>query len=219
MLTRVVTAASLVFVSLVGAIPAQAQYRVHYGFGPPTPPTNPSFTVYVGYMDMGHYINGPLGSSETSGDAGLVGAQLTLPLSPNFALVGNIAHANSTLVFFVPEGGGPTAGNSEVWIFDGDIQLSAPFRSQSGHWIDPFLQAGIGGMRYDTQNAAGSENATNLAFNVGAGLDYMISRSVGIRILGKDYIGHWSEPTGNPYESGDHWTNNWSISGGLKFGL
>jgi hypothetical protein len=178
-----------------------------------------SITPYVGYMDMGRYVNGPLGTSASGGDAGLVGAQLTLPLSPNFALVGNVGHANSTLVFFVPEGGGPTIGNSEIWLYDGDVQLSAPFRSASGHWIDPFLQLGIGGMRYETQNAVGSTHATSLAFNGGIGLDYGISRTVGIRVLAKDYIAHWSVPNGSPYGDDNHFTHNWSISGGLKLGL
>jgi hypothetical protein len=222
MLSRVSTATLLVLACAVIARPAAAQYRVHYGYGQGSPPTDPSITVYGGYMDMGHYVNGPLGTSASGADAGLLGAQLTLPLTPNFALVANGGHANSSLVFFVPAGGGPTTGNSEVWLFDGDVQLSAPFRGSAGHWVDPFLQFGAGAMRYETQNSAGGIASTNFAFNVGAGLDYYLSRSVGLRILAKDYVGHWSTPGvyqyGYGYNNG-RYTDNFSISAGLVFGL
>lgn len=222
MSSRVLAVAMLLIASAALARPAAAQYRVHYGYYPGSPPTDPSVTVYGGYMDMGHYVDGPLGTSESGGDAGLLGAQLTIPLSPNLAIVGNAAHANSTLVFDVPAGGGPTIGNSEVWLFDGDLQLSAPFRGSQGHWINPFLQLGAGAMRYETQNTDGSASSTNFAFNVGGGLDYYLSRSVGIRVLAKDYIGHWSTPYSGysyGYYNGGRYTNNMSISAGLLFGL
>jgi hypothetical protein len=222
MFSRVMGVAALIVASAACTQPAFAQYRVHYGFYPGSPPMDPSVTAYGGYMYMGHYVDGPLGTSASGADAGLLGAQLTLPLSPNFALVGNAAHANSALVFDVPTGGGPTIGNSEVWLFDGDIQLSAPFRGYGRHWVDPFLQVGAGAMRYETQNTAGSTSSTNFAFNVGGGLDYYMSRKVALRVLVKDYVGHWSAP-GSAYSyyyyNGGRYTNNPSISGGLLFGL
>ncbi len=222
MFSRIMAVAALIVASAACAQPALAQYRVHYGFYPGSPPMDPSVTFYGGYMDMGHYVNGPLGTSASGADAGLLGAQVTLPLTPNFALVANAAHANSALVFFVPTGGGPTLGNSEVWLFDGDLQLSAPFRGYGRHWIDPFLQLGAGAMRYETQNTDGGISSTNFAFNVGGGLDYYLSRQVALRVLAKDYVGHWSTP-GDAYSydyyNGGRYTNNYSISGGLLFGL
>jgi opacity protein-like surface antigen len=223
MFARRTTTAGLIVASLAASLaaatPAHAQYRVRYGYSNLAPLTAPSITPYVGYMDMGRYVHGPLGTTPSGADAGLVGVQLTLPFSPMFALVGNVAHANSTLVFFDPPGGGPTIGNSEVWIYDADMQLGMPFRSASGHWVDPFLQFGVGGMRYETQNTAGSANSTNFTVNVGVGLDYAISRQIGIRMLAKDYIGHWSEPGPYVYGYNDRFTNNYSISAGLKLGL
>ncbi len=219
MSSRVVAVAALIIGSAMLAQPAAAQYRVHYGYYP-TPPMEPSVTLYGGYMNLGQYVNGPLGTSTAGGDAGLLGGQVTLPLSPNFALVGNVAHANSNLVFFAPTGGGPTIGNSEVWLFDGDIQLSAPFRGYGAHWVNPFLQLGAGAMRYETQNTFGGTSSTNFAFNVGGGLDYYLSHGVAFRILAKDYIGHWGNPSGYPsYYSSGRYTDNWSISGGLLFAL
>lgn len=218
MLTRLAVAASLLMIAVV-AHPASAQYRVRYGYSQPSPPTDPSITPYFGYMNLGHYVEGPLGTSATGGEAALVGAQVKLPLTPNFALVGNAAHANSNLVFFEPTGGGPTRGNSSVWMFDGDFQLSSPFRGSGGHWIDPFVQLGAGAMRYSTQNTLGDQSATNFAFNVGLGLDYSITRNVGLQILGKDYIGHWNITPQVPFRSGDRFTNNYAISAGLSLGL
>jgi len=221
MFSRVMTATSLIIASAVLTHPAAAQYRVRYGYSQGTPPSDPSITFYGGYMDMGHYVNGPLGTSASGADAGLLGAQFTLPLTPNFALVANAAHANSALVFFDPNGGGPTIGNSEVWLFDGDIQLSAPFRGSGGHWVDPFFQLGAGAMRYETQFATGGVNSTNFAFNVGGGLDYYLARSIGLRLLAKDYVGHWATPgMGYGYGyNGGRYTDNFSISAGLVFGL
>ncbi|SRR5579883_516295 len=219
MTTRVVVATALAITVLAAPRPAAAQYRVHYGYYRPTPPLVPTITPYVGYMYMDQYVHGPLGTSASGADAGLVGAQLTLPLSPNFALVGNLGHANSSLVFFEPAGGGPTVGNTEVWLFDGGIQLSAPFPASYRHWVSPFVQLGAGAMRYGTQNLAGTAHATNFALNFGAGLDYTLARTVGVRFLFKDYVGHWNDPTRLPFNSGDRFTHNPSISAGLNIGL
>jgi len=218
MLTRLASAA-LLFVSVIAARPAAAQYRVHYGWGQSAPPTDPTITPYFGYMNLGHYVDGPLGTSASGGEAALVGAQVMLPLTPNIALVGNAAHANSNMVFFEPTGGGPTIGNAGAWLFDGDLQLSSPFRGSGGHWIDPFIQLGAGAMRYSTQNTLGDADATNFAFNVGLGLDYAITRSIGIQILGKDYIGHWNVTPEVPFQSGDRFTNNYAITAGLSLGF
>jgi len=217
MFSRVKAVATLIAASAVLAHPAAAQYRVHYGYYPGTPPMDPSVTVYGGYMNLGSYFNSTLGPTN-GGDAGLIGAQITLPLSPNFALVANGAHANSNLLF--PSLAGGQYGNSEVWLFDGDIQLGAPFRAYGGHWINPFLQFGAGAMQYQAQfyqtnNTIGSVSSTNFTFNVGGGLDYFFTRTFGLRFLAKDYIGSYQ------YYGyyGRRYTDNWSISGGLLFGL
>jgi hypothetical protein len=218
MLTRLAVIASLVL-SVAVVPPAAAQYRVGYGWRGGSPPADPTITPYFGYMNLGHYVDGPLGTSASGGEAALVGAQVMLPLTPYFALVGNAAHANSNLVFFEPTGGGSTVGNSGVWLFDGDLQLSSPFRGSGGHWIEPFVQLGAGAMRYSTQNDLGDASATNFAFNAGIGLDYAISRNIGIQILGKDYIGHWNVTPQFPFQSGDRFTNNYGITAGLSLGL
>jgi hypothetical protein len=215
MFSRVKAVATLIAASAVLAHPAAAQYRVHYGYYPGAPPMDPSISVYGGYMNLGQYSNSTLGTSVSGGDAGLVGGQLTLPLSPNFALVANGAHANSNLVFLLPSGL-TTLGNSEVWLFDGDIQLSAPFRAYGGHWINPFLQLGAGGMQYQTQSTAGSTSATVFTFNVGGGLDYFLSHTVALRLLAKDYIGSYQYYVGY-YNR--RYTDNWSVSAGLLFGI
>lgn len=210
--------AALVVASLVVASPAAAQYRVHTGYEPSAEePNGPSLTPYFGYMSFSKYEFGALGSSAGSGGGPVVGLQFMLPLSEHFAILGNGAHANTDLSFAVPAGGGPTIGSTGVWMYDGDIQLSAPFRGAGGHWVDPFLQLGAGEMQYTTQNEAGAVSSTNFAFNGGAGLDYAFSKGVGLRILIKDYVGHWNTtPANTPGQPTDRYTNNLAYSGGLK---
>jgi hypothetical protein len=218
MLTRLAVAAALI-VTAVAPKPAAAQYRVGYGWRSGSPPTEPTITPYFGYMNMGRYDDGPLGQSVGGGDAGLVGAQLTLPLSPFVALVGNVGHANSNMVFIDPVTGGPSMGTTGAWIFDGDLQLSSPFRGSGGHWIEPFVQLGAGAMRYSTEYSTGDASSTNFAFNGGIGLNYEITRRIGFQLLAKDYVGHWDTQPQFPFDSGDRFTNNYAITAGLNVGL
>jgi len=201
------------------ANPAQAQYRVHYFQQPP----DASFTLtpYFGYAFFGHYVNGPLGTSASGSGAALTGAQMNLNFSPYVGLVGNAAYGNSGLTFYVP-GGEPTRGSSGVWLFDGDLQLSAPFRGMNGEIIKPFLQVGLGAIDYNTQNSIGNQSSAAFAFNYGAGLDYPITRSIALRIMAKDYVAHWNDNTAayvNPFGYpvyNDVFTHNFAITGGLR---
>jgi len=177
-------------------------------------------------MSLGQYEFGKLGSSASGGGGAMVGVQFMLPLSEHVALLGNAAHVNSDLSFGVPmacgPGGGtclasPTIGSTGVWLYDGDVQFSAPFRGAGGHWIDPFIQLGAGEMQYNTQNTVGSASSTNFTFNGGAGLDYAFSKGVGLRIMVKDYVGTWSTtPANTPGQPGTRYTNNLAYTGGLK---
>jgi hypothetical protein len=208
--------------SLFAAPPAAAQYRVNSGYSSyeSTEPNGPSITPYFGYMSMDRYEFGKLGSSTSGSGASIVGVQFMLPLSEHVGILGNFGHANSGLVFNVPEGGGPTIGSSGVWLYDGDIQFSAPFRGAGGHWVDPFIQLGAGEMQYNTQNLNGSASSTNFTFNGGAGLDYAFSKGFGLRLMIKDYVGYWNTmPANTPGQPADRYTNNLAFTGGLKLTL
>jgi hypothetical protein len=218
MLTRLAVGAALIL-TVVAPKPAAAQYRVGYGWRGSSPPSEPTITPYFGYMNTGHYVDGPLGSSASGGDAGLVGAQVKLPLSPFVALVGNVGHANSNMVFIDPVTSGPSIGNTGVWMFDGDLQFGSPFRGSYGHWIEPFVQLGAGAMHYSTEYSTGDASSTNFAFNGGVGLNYGITRMIGLQIMAKDYVGHWDVTPHFPFESGDRFTNNYAITAGLNVGL
>jgi hypothetical protein len=208
--------------SFTGAGALQAQYRVRY-----RQPPQPYFTItpYFGYAHFGHYINGPLGTSASGSGAALTGAQANLVLSPFISLVGNVAYGNTGLTFYVPSGE-PTRGSSGVWLFDGDLQLTAPFRGAQGQIIKPFFQAGLGGVDYTTQNSIGNANSTSFAFNYGLGLDYPITRTVGLRLMAKDYVAHWNNPTvqragyyGPYYYNSGVFTHNFAVTSGLSLGF
>jgi hypothetical protein len=211
-------AASFAAVATISiASPAQAQYRVRY-----FEPGDATFTVtpYFGYAYFGHYVDGPLGTSTSGSSAALTGAQMNLNFSPWVGLVGNVAYGNSGLAFNEPDGE-LTHGNSGVWLFDGDLQLSAPFRGMNGEVIKPFLQLGLGAVDYNTQTSTGSQSSAAFAFNYGVGLDYPITRGLGIRLMAKDYVTHWDYNTGytDPYGYSvynDVFTHNFALTGGLR---
>ncbi len=212
-------AAALMSVAVAGT--AEAQYRVQHYWQPSEPTV--TITPYFGYADFGHYIDGPLGTSTSGSGAPLTGAQINLNLTPFVALVGNAAYGNTGLTFFVP-GGDPTRGSSGVWLFDGDLQLSAPFRGMQGQIIKPFLQLGLGAIDYTTQNDIGSTSSASFAFNYGIGLDYPITRQLGLRIMAKDYVAHWTDNNANVNAYGYPvydavFTHNFAITGGLKLSM
>ena len=176
-------------------------------------------TPYVGYMSFGSLVSGPLGSQLTNGTGAVYGGQLTLPVTRSIALYGNVAYSNPGLEVGVPILGGVSVGQSSVLMYDGGLQLSAPFRSGSGHPIVPFVQAGIGGMRYSIDISPLHVTATNLAYNVGAGADIPLGSNLGIRLMAKDYIGKFDVQEIAGVNIDTRTTHNLAASVGVTLGF
>ena len=214
----IITAASLALGLAVSASAGQAQ-RSTRRFPSTEIIPSPSITPYGGYMVFGSILNGPLGTNLTSAAAPVYGAQVNLPLGSSVSIVGNLAYSQPNLEVGIPILGGIDVGKSDVWMYDAGLQLSAPAMSGQRSII-PFVQAGIGGMKYNVQVAGLNTNASNLAFNAGVGADLPLAQNIGLRIMAKDYIGKFdvNQATSLDVTSGKT-SNNIAISAGLKLGF
>jgi len=151
-------------------------------------PTVARITPYVGYIMFGDFVDGPLGTSVSNESSALFGTALGLDLSPNVALVGNVAYTEGRLEARIPFVGGVSFADSKVLFFDAGLQFRLP-TSSLGAGVVPFVEVGAGAIRYEMSLGPLTTDATNFAGNVGAGVDLRISRVVGMRVGVKDYIG------------------------------
>ena len=174
-------------------------------------------TPYVGYMSFGSLVSGPLGSKLTNGGGPAYGAQVTVPLTPAIGVYGNVAYSRPGLEVGLPIIGGISVGNGSVLMYDGGIQLAVPGRTPQQ--ISPFVQAGIGGMKYSFDLSPIRLNATNLAYNVGVGADLPLGRNLGIRVLAKDYIGKFDASDVVGLSLATKTTHNWALSLGVTLGF
>ncbi len=176
-------------------------------------------TPYVGYMAFGSLANGPLGSRLTNGNGAVYGGQVSVPFTRSLGLYGNVAYSRPGLEVGVPILGGVSVGQSSVLIYDAGIQLSAPIQSGLSRSVTPFVQAGIGGMRYAFQVSPVHVAATNVAYNVGVGADVPLGSSLGLRILAKDYIGRLDASDVVGININTKMTHNIAASVGLTLGF
>jgi opacity protein-like surface antigen len=160
--------------------------------------TLPAFqiTPFIGYIDFGKYVNGPLGSDVRLPNGPVFGGQASLSLTRNIAIYGELGYAISNTITPYGFSGPFSGGNSGFWLYDGGLQLMAPFKAEDRHWLVPFVQAGAGGVDYRLHNFTTGNTATDerFAWNGGVGLDYHFTRQVGFRLMAKDYIAMFNVP-------------------------
>jgi hypothetical protein len=191
---------------------AQAQSR-------PAPPSATIFEVtpYAGYLISGDMLSGPLGTSVGPSPAPLVGAQIGMHIAPNVSIIGNLATGSSDITAGVPLIGGVSLAQSRVVLYDAGLQLDLPMGSASGASFSPFLQAGVGAMRYDITESFLTTTSTNLAGNVGVGADISVGSGVGVRLMAKDYIGQFDAQQATSLNVNTNTTQNYALSVGLRF--
>jgi hypothetical protein len=194
--------------ALAAALPLQAQQ---------TAPPSIRLTPYVGYMSFGSLVSGPFGSNLTNGGGPAYGAQVSVPLSPAIGVYGNVAYSRPGLQVGLPIIGGISVGEGSVLMYDAGIQLSAPGRTSQQ--ISPFVQAGIGGMKYSFDLSPIQLDASNLAYNVGVGADLPLGRNLGVRVLAKDYIGKFDASDIVGLDIDTKTTHNWALSLGVTLGF
>lgn len=173
-------------------------------------------TPYVGYMVFGDQLDGPLGTSLRNANSPLYGAQLGIDLGKHVSVIGNVGYATSDWSVKVPIVGGITIGDADVLLYDAGLQFALPLGIST---VKPILQVGAGAMRYSSQIGPVKTESTNFAVNAGVGLDYQVSRSFGVRLLARDYVGKFDfkEATGLGLEGKT--AHNVALSVGVGFGF
>lgn len=178
-----------------------------------------SITPYAGYMTFGDFVKGPLGTSLSMKNGAVYGAQLTMQIAPNLAIVGNVAHSSTSLQAGVPFLNGLNIGSASMWLYDGGLQFDIP-TGGSAIPVKPFVQVGAGAVRYQVSPASFLKtDATNFAFNAGVGVDYQMSRAVGLRLAAKDYVGKFDVREATSLNVNTPMVHNWALTAGLRIGF
>lgn len=175
-------------------------------------------TPYAGYMKFGNIVNGPLGTSLRNAGTAVYGAELSLGLARNLALVGNVGYAQPDLEVGLPLVGGLSVGESSVLLYDAGLRLSVPLQS-GGLPLTPFVQAGAGGIRQSVRVDPVKTHSTDFAYNFGGGVDLALSPRLGLQVMAKDYVGKFDAGEATGVDVDTRTTHNWALSAGLRLGL
>ena len=180
---------------------------------------SPSFQVtpYAGYLKSGTILDGPVGTSVRSGSAPVYGAEAALGLMRGLYLVGNVAYSKPELELGAPMVGGLGVGRTSVLLYDAALRLDVPLLPLP--MTSPFIQGGVGRMRQTIDLGAASTKSTNLAYNVGAGVDLQFAPRVGVQVMAKDYFGKFDAKEATAIDVDTKTTHNWVLSAGLRLGL
>ena len=172
---------------------------------------------YAGYMMFGNLFEGPIGTSVSAGSGPVYGAQATLSMSKNIAIYGNVGYSSSDLKVGLPILGGIDIGSSKALMYDGGVELKMPMQTSST--VTPFVQGGIGAMRYEVDASILNAKATNVSYNVGGGVDVRLSPNFGVRLMAKDYIGKFDFKEATSFDLNGKTTNNVALTLGVNFGF
>jgi len=192
----------------LGALPLAAQQAK---------PTVFDVSPYAGYMMFGKMIEGPIGTSVSSGSGPVYGAQMSLTMAKNVALYGNVGYSSTDLKVGVPIIGGLDVGSSKALLYDGGVELKIPL--QSAPTVTPFVQGGIGAMRYEVSSSFLNTNATNVAYNFGGGVDVKLSPNFGVKLMAKDYLGKFDFKEETSFNLNGKTMNNVALTLGVHFGF
>src|SRR6185436_17897076 len=180
-------------------------------------PTVFDVTPYAGYMMFGKLFTGPVGTSISAGSGPVYGAQMSLTMAKNVALYGNVGYSSSDLKIGLPIIGGLDVGSSKALMYDGGVELKVPMQAASA--VTPFVQGGIGAIKYEVSSGFLDANATNVAYNFGGGFDVRLTPNFGLRLMAKDYLGKFDFKEATSFDLNSKTTNNVALSVGVKLGF
>ena len=219
---KLFVSAALLGATLV-ASPAAAQST-----GEPVTAGHGSFYVspYAGYMIFGNLFTFADGTEYSNEDGGLYGVQAGFSFSPNFSLIGNFGYTKSKFTLENENTSTNTSGDIGIFLYDANLQFRIPFVSDMTRdsWIAPIFQAGVGAIKYtaDTDDF-NSDGKTDVAFNFGIGTDFQLMKTVGIRLMAKDYVTSlsWTDPENVNFRDDvdGNTAHNIALTVGLNFGF
>jgi len=199
----------LMLAAIAAATPAAAQWSPRA-----TPAAAPAVEIapYAGVLFSDDLLRGPLGTAIGPAAAPIFGAQVSFPLAFGVSLIANAAYSSADLRASAPVVGGVNFGESATWLYDGGVEIALPLGSAAR----PFVQVGAGGVHRKLTVQGVSTTADDFMFNVGAGLDLAFSRSAGLRLMARDYMGKFDvrEAVFLPID-GDR-MHNFALSAGLR---
>jgi hypothetical protein len=205
---RNVVRTSMVGLALASAMPLAAQSVKPKVF---------DVTPYAGYMMFGKLFEGPVGTSISAGSGPVYGAQASLFMTKNIALYGNVGYSSSDLKVGLPILGGFDVGSSKALMYDGGVELKVPMQAAST--VTPFVQAGVGAIRYEVDASFLNATATNVAYNFGGGVDVRLSPNFGVRLMAKDYLGKFDFKEATSFDLNGKTTHNVALSLGVNLGF
>lgn len=178
-------------------------------------PTVARVTPYVGYMTFGDYVDGPIGTSISNEGAVLYGVTLALDVARQVALVGNIGYAESDIRVRIPIIGGVNVASSKILLFDAGLQYRLTSLPSLGTGVVPFVEAGLGAIRYEVSAGPLTTNTTNFAGNIGGGLDLQLNRNFALRGTVKDYIGKFDFEEATSFSLNSKVAHNFAFTVGV----
>lgn len=172
---------------------------------------------YAGYMIFGNYLSGPLGTTLSNAPGMIYGTQVGLSLSPQLSLIGNIGYSSSDMKVGIPFLGGVTVGNSSMLMYDAGLEYNLGQTTAGSLGFAPFIQAGVGAMKYDISASVIDTHATNFAGNIGVGADFGLGKGMALRVLAKDYIGQFNFQDATGLGISGNTAHNIALTAGLRF--
>ena len=207
-MTRFVRTSWIGAAAIVSAMPLAAQQAK---------PTVFDVTPYAGYMMFGKLFEGPIGTSISAGSGPVYGAQMSLTMAKNVALYGNVGYSSSDLKIGIPIIGGLDVGSSKALMYDGGVELKLPM--QAAAVVTPFVQGGVGAIRYEVASGFLNTTATNVAYNFGGGVDVRLTPNFGLRLMAKDYLGKFDFKEATSFDLNGKTTNNVALTLGVNLGF
>jgi opacity protein-like surface antigen len=180
-------------------------------------PTVFDVTPYAGYLMFGKLFEGPIGTSISAGSGPVYGAQMSLTMAKNVAVYGNVGYSSSDLKIGLPIFGGLDVGSSKALLYDGGVELKIPMQAAS--MVTPFVQGGVGAIRYEVSSGFLNTKATNVAYNFGGGFDVRLAPNFGLRVMAKDYLGKFDFKEATSFDLNGKTTNNVALTLGVNLGF
>jgi len=182
---------------------------------------------YAGYVWFGDLFDFGNDVELSTDNGALFGVQAGVSFSPNISLIGNFGRAKTN--FEIQSNTDPdqrTDDDMAIFFYDANLQFRLPFISDMTRqsWIAPVGQLGVGAIKYTTDtDDFNSDGKTDVAFNVGLGADFQLMKTVGIRLMAKDYITNlgWVDASEVDFDDGvkGNTSHNFGLTVGLNFGF